>query len=136
MKISKEIVRAVLRDSQLKKIFLIKSKLSEEKLDISILLKDAKLSEKLVETMLEEYLDFTYEYQHPINPLAQVMNPIKIVGVIGAYLVIEDYQEISGKFTFFSNKLEAIKNANKAYQSFLIKTKLTLKGKGLKPYRN
>jgi hypothetical protein len=136
MKISKKIIQAVFRDSQLKKIFLKNNKLSGEKLEISSLLKDNKLSEKLVQTMLEDYLDFTFEYPHPINPLAKVMNPIKIVGVNGVYLVVEEYEEINSKFTFFSNRVDAIKNANKAYQSFLLKTKLISKGKGLKPYRN
>ena len=136
MTISKEIVKAVLRDVQLKKIFLKKIKLSEEKLDVEILLKDEKLSEKLVHTMLEEYLDYTLEYSHPINTLAQVMNPIKVVGVRGVYMVLEDYQEINAKFSFFSSKAKANNYAKLAYENFLTKTNLKSRSKGLKPYLN
>jgi len=47
MTISKEILKAVLRSKQLKKIFLKQEKLTDEELDIQLLLKDEKLSEKL-----------------------------------------------------------------------------------------
>ena len=136
MTISKKIVEAILRDLQLNVIFRNKMLLNEEKLNLEILLKNEKLSQVLVHTMLENYLDYTLEYPHPINTLAQVMNPIKIVGVYGAYLVVEDYEQITSKFTFFGNKVKAIQYANKAYHSFLLKTNLLSKGKGLKPYRN
>ena len=134
MTISKEIVKAVLRDAQLKNIFLEKIKLSEEKLDVEILLKDEKLSEKLVHTMLEDYLDYTLQYPHPINTAAQVMNPIKVVGVKGVYMVLEDYQEINAKFSFFSSKAKANRYAKSAYENFLTITNLKIKSKGLKPY--
>jgi hypothetical protein len=136
MKISKEIVKAVLRNTQLKKIFLEKIKLSEEELDILVLLKNEKLTEKLVHTMLEVYLDYNLEYPHPINTLAQVMNPIKVMGVRGVYMVLEDYQEINSKFSFFSSKEKANKYANSAYEEFLSKTNLKSRSKGLKPYLN
>ena len=136
MSVSKEILRAVLRDKRLKTNFLKRVQLSEDALNISILLGTEGIEEFLVSSMLEEYLDFTYEYPHPINPLAQVMNPIRIVGVKGAYLVVEDYQEINRIFTMFSDKVKAIKYANEGYERFLIKTKLKNGGKGLKPYRN
>ena len=134
MTISKEIVKAVLRNAQLKKIFLKKIESSEEKLDIEVLLKDDKFIEKLVHTMLEENLDYTLEYPHPINTSAQVMNPIKVVGVKGVYMVLEDYQEINSKFSFFSSKAKANKYANLAYENFLTKTNLKSRSKGLKPY--
>jgi hypothetical protein len=136
MTISKEIVKAVLRKAQLKKIFLEKIKISEEDLDIQVLLKDEKLSEKLVHTMLEVYLDYNLEYPHPINTSAQVMNPIKVMGVRGVYMVLEDYQEINSKFSFFSSKAKAKSYANLAYEEFLIKTNLKSRSKGLKPYLN
>ena len=136
MTISKEILKAVLRHAQLKKIFLEKIKLNEEKLDIKNLLQDKNLSENLVHTMLEEYLDYTLEYPHPINTLAQVMNPIKVMGVRGVYMVLEDYQEINSKFSFFSSKAKAKSYANLAYEEFLIKTNLKSRSKGLKPYLN
>ena len=136
MTISKEILKALLRDVQLKKILLRKIKLREDEIDINILLKDEKLSEKLVHTMLEEYLDYTLEYPHPINTLAQVMNPIKVIGVRGVYMVLEDYQEINAKFSFFSSKAKATSYAKLAYEEFLLKTNLKSRGKGLKPYLN
>ena len=136
MKISKEIVKAVLRNTQLKKIFLEKIMLSEEELDILVLLKNEKLTEKLVHTMLEVYLDYNLEYPHPINTSAQVMNPIKVMGVRGVYMVLEDYQEINSKFSFFSSKEKANKYANSAYEEFLSKTNLKSRSKGLKPYLN
>jgi hypothetical protein len=134
MTISKEIVKAVLRDAQLKKIFLKKIKMSEEKLDIEILVNEDNLKELLVHTMLEDYLDYTLEYPHPINTAAQVMNPIKVVGVRGVYMVLEDYQEINSKFSFFSSKAKANKYAKLAYENFLQKTNLKSRSKGLKPY--
>lgn len=90
----------------------------------------------MIDTFLDEYLDFTYEYPHPINPSAQVMNPIKLVGVKGAYLVVEDYQEIKSKFTFFTSKKLALQHADHAYKYFLKNTHLVDRAKGLKPYRN
>lgn len=136
MTISKEILKALLKDAQLKKILLRKIKLREDEIDINILLKDEKLSEKLVHTMLEEYLDYTLEYPHPINTLAQVMNPIKVIGVRGVYMVLEDYAEINAKFSFFSSKAKATSYAKLAYEEFLLKTNLKSRSKGLKPYLN
>ena len=136
MTISKKIIEAILRNPQLKKILIKKIKLNEENFNVEILLKNEKINQVLVHTMLEDYLDYTFEYPHPTNTLAQVMNPIRIVGINGAYLVVEDYEEITSKFTFYGNKAKAIQYANKAYHSFLLKTNLQSKGKGLKPYRN
>ncbi len=49
------------------------------------------------------------------NPVSQYIDPIEIYGEKGIYLVCEvDYQN----FTFFTNKKEAFKYANQAYDAW------------------
>ena len=138
MKFNKEIFEAVIRNKQLKKIILDDSVLTEENLsdDKFFVRNNTEIEGMVMSSMLKEYLDYTLEYPHPINTSAQVMNPIKILGVRGAYMVIEDYQEINFKYSFFSSKVEANKFAKLAYEEFLIKTNLKSRSKGLKPYLN
>ena len=138
MNISKEIFEAVIRNEQLKKIILKDNALTEDNLiDDSFFIKNNKKIEGLViSAMLKDYLDYTLEYPHPINPAAQVINPIKIVGVRGAYLVVEDYQEINAKFSLFSSKVKANRYAKLAYEQFLTKTDLKSSSKRFKPYLN
>ena len=136
MTVIQKIAEAILRDKTLRTILIKKCGLNEKSNNLEAILQIKNLEESLVSTLLEEYLDFTLEYPHPINTLAQVMNPIKIVGIKGAYLVIEDYVGIRTKFTLFSKKTEALSYGKFAYQSFLVKTNLKNKSKGLKPYRN
>ena len=138
MNFNKEIFEAVIRNKQLKKIILEDSVLTEENLsdDKFFVRNNTEIEGMVMSSMLKEYLDYTLEYPHPINTSAQVMNPIKILGVRGAYMVIEDYQEINFKYSFFSSKVEANKFAKLAYEEFLIKTNLKSRSKGLKPYLN
>ena len=138
MNFNKEIFEAVIRNKQLKKIILEDSVLTEENLceDEFFVRNNTEIEGMVMSSMLKEYLDYTLEYPHPINTLAQVMNPIKIVGVRGAYMVIEDYQEINFKYSFYSSKAKANRYAKLAYEEFLIKTNLKSRSKGLKPYFN
>ena len=50
------------------------------------------------------------------NPIEQYIDPIKIYGEKGIYLVIEVESE---KYTFFTNKKEAYTYANEAYDNWL-----------------
>lgn len=136
MTIDKEVLRNALRDDRLKNIIFKKFGLTGKNHDVEDLIRLSDLETALIHAFLDDYLEFTYEYPHPINPLAQVMNPIKIVGVKGSYLVVEDYEEIKSRFNFFSNQKQALKYAGEAYKSFLDKTKLVDRAKGLKPYKN
>ena len=138
MNFTKVIYEAVIRNNQLKKIILEDSVLTEDNLsDDKFFVRNKKeLEDLIMSSMLKEYLDYTLEYPHPINTLAQVMNPIKVIGVRGAYLVVEDYQEINFKYSFFGTKAKAKTYAKLAYEEFLIKTNLKSRSKGLKPYLN
>jgi hypothetical protein len=62
MTISKKIVEAILRNPQLNQILIKKIKLNEENFNVEIFLKNEKISQVLVHTMLEDHLDYTFEY--------------------------------------------------------------------------
>jgi len=136
MKPSAEFILNTLRDEQLRKIFLRKLDLLDGQIDIQKIISNKNIEQILTQVFFSEYLDFTFEYPHPINPLGQVMNPIKIVGVRGAYVVEEDYVGINPKWNFFTTKRNAILYANEAFEVFIDKNNLREKAKGLKPYRN
>jgi hypothetical protein len=53
------------------------------------------------------------------NPVEQGIDPVKIYGERGIYLVCEVESPDRKEFTFFTNKREAHSFANKAYEAWL-----------------
>jgi len=61
----------------------------------------------------------TYGFPHPLNTADQMLDPIKIYGARGVWLVHDDFLAMIGKFTFFGLKKEAFRHATRRYKEFL-----------------
>jgi hypothetical protein len=115
MNLNSKHIKAILKVSHLRKELLEDPISEDDCLNYDSLDAEKKeiIQRQVMYVMNHGYADLVLSYS---NPDEQYINPIDIYGETGIYLVSEVDYEI---FTFFTNKRDAIKYANKAYDEWL-----------------
>ena len=114
MNLNSKHIKEILKVSHLRKELLEEHITEDDCLKYDFLDSEMKetIKTQVMYVMYNGYANVVLSYS---NPVEQYIDPIKIYGERGIYLVREVEYEI---FTFFNNKKEAIKYADKAYKDW------------------